>query len=223
MIKAIETEYKGYRFRSRTEARWAVFFDSLGIAWEYEKEGYDLGEAGWYLPDFWLPEWECFVEIKPTMPENGEAGLKLALLANGLHKSADKHHRKEHYLLCGSPGIPKIAFNANGQLTIQDGYVALPITGMAPDLVSLSCFAMTAEGTALDIWPIYCPQQKETPFTLSPHNIKGPLPYWGISIFEGWVQHLYAGKGIIYDSLNLRMAYAAARSARFEHGEHGTR
>lgn len=25
-IKAIETEYKGYRFRSRLEARWAVFF-----------------------------------------------------------------------------------------------------------------------------------------------------------------------------------------------------
>jgi hypothetical protein len=28
-IKAIETSYKGYRFRSRLEARWAVFFDAL--------------------------------------------------------------------------------------------------------------------------------------------------------------------------------------------------
>jgi len=54
-IKAIETRYKGYRFRSRLEARWAVFFDTLGIEWEYEKEGYDLGDAGLYLPDFWLP------------------------------------------------------------------------------------------------------------------------------------------------------------------------
>jgi hypothetical protein len=26
--KAIETHYKGYRFRSRLEARWAVFFDT---------------------------------------------------------------------------------------------------------------------------------------------------------------------------------------------------
>lgn len=51
-MKAIETRYKGYRFRSRLEARWAVFFDALGIKWEYEPEGYDLGEAGWYLPDF---------------------------------------------------------------------------------------------------------------------------------------------------------------------------
>jgi hypothetical protein len=44
VIKAIETRYKGYRFRSRLEARWAVFFDALGVEWEYEKEGFDLGE-----------------------------------------------------------------------------------------------------------------------------------------------------------------------------------
>ena len=54
-IKAIETRYRGYRMRSRLEARWACFFDALGLAWEYEKEGYDLGDAGPYLPDFWLP------------------------------------------------------------------------------------------------------------------------------------------------------------------------
>ena len=64
-IKPIETHYKGYRFRSRLEARWAVFFDALGIEWEYEKEGYDLGELGWYLPDFWLSRYFCVGEIKP--------------------------------------------------------------------------------------------------------------------------------------------------------------
>ena len=54
-IKPIETHYKGYRFRSRLEARWAVFFDAIEIKWEYEKEGYDLENLGGYLPDFWLP------------------------------------------------------------------------------------------------------------------------------------------------------------------------
>lgn len=53
--KAIETSYKGYRFRSRLEARWAVFFDTLGIKWEYEKQGYSL-PSGAYLPDFWQPQ-----------------------------------------------------------------------------------------------------------------------------------------------------------------------
>jgi hypothetical protein len=45
-MKPIETRYKGYRFRSRLEARWAVFFDAVGEGWEYEKEGYET-EAGW--------------------------------------------------------------------------------------------------------------------------------------------------------------------------------
>jgi hypothetical protein len=65
VIKAIETVYKGYRFRSRLEARWAVFFDALGIEWEYEAEGFELGANGRYLPDFWLPRLDCWVEIKP--------------------------------------------------------------------------------------------------------------------------------------------------------------
>lgn len=65
-IKAIETKYKGYLFRSRLEARWAVFFDALGLKWEYEKEGYDLGAAGWYLPDFFICHGEgSWIEVKP--------------------------------------------------------------------------------------------------------------------------------------------------------------
>ncbi len=63
MLKPIETEYNGYRFRSRLEARWAVFFDKIGIRYEYEKEGYDL-DGVWYLPDFWLPNHDHWVEIK---------------------------------------------------------------------------------------------------------------------------------------------------------------
>lgn len=65
-IKPIETSYKGYRFRSRLEARWAVFFDALDIEWEYEADGYDLSEYGWYLPDFWLPHLRYIFEVKPS-------------------------------------------------------------------------------------------------------------------------------------------------------------
>ena len=53
-MKAIQTQYKGYLFRSRLEARWAVFFDACGIDFEYEPEGYDLGNGLMYLPDFLL-------------------------------------------------------------------------------------------------------------------------------------------------------------------------
>ena len=63
-IKAIETEYNGYRFRSRLEARWAVFFDAAGIKYEYESEGYELDKSTRYLPDFYLPDFDCYVEVK---------------------------------------------------------------------------------------------------------------------------------------------------------------
>lgn len=65
-IKAIDTEYNGYLFRSRLEARWAVFFDTIRLPYEYEKEGYFLGErCGRYLPDFWFPSLKIHCEIKP--------------------------------------------------------------------------------------------------------------------------------------------------------------
>lgn len=71
-IKPIETRYKGYRFRSRLEARWAVFFDAAGIGWQYETEGFDLGNGTTYLPDFWIKHVN-FVEPYPegNPPEQG--------------------------------------------------------------------------------------------------------------------------------------------------------
>lgn len=62
----VETLYAGHRFRSRLEARWAVFFDCLGLVWEYEPEGYALDEETWYLPDFLLPHFDggLWCEVK---------------------------------------------------------------------------------------------------------------------------------------------------------------
>ena len=80
--RPIETHYNGYRFRSRLEARWAVFFDALGMPYAYEKEGYDLGEAGWYLPDFWLPEQRAWVETKGDRLTLAETN-KMKALARG--------------------------------------------------------------------------------------------------------------------------------------------
>lgn len=69
MIKAIETEYAGCRFRSRLEARWAVFFDALGVEWEHEPEGFQTS-AGNYLPDFRVTNYDSWYrtlwfEVKP--------------------------------------------------------------------------------------------------------------------------------------------------------------
>jgi hypothetical protein len=61
--RSIRTVYNGLEFRSKLEADWARYFDSLGIAWEYEKRGHYFGNV-FYLPDFWLPRSRQFVEVK---------------------------------------------------------------------------------------------------------------------------------------------------------------
>ena len=63
-IKAIQTRYKGYHFRSRLEARWAVFFDCIGVKWLYEPQGFTLKSGENYLPDFYLPEIDTWLEVK---------------------------------------------------------------------------------------------------------------------------------------------------------------
>lgn len=62
-IKPIETQYNGFRFRSRLEARWAIFFDVIGLKYEYEVEGYAMDETR-YLPDFYIPSLDRWFEIK---------------------------------------------------------------------------------------------------------------------------------------------------------------
>lgn len=69
-IRPIETLYAGHRFRSRLEARWAVFFTRLGLDWEYEPQGYHVGpRQDWYLPDFHLPKLNLYAEVKPPRPD----------------------------------------------------------------------------------------------------------------------------------------------------------
>lgn len=83
-MKPIETRYSGYRFRSRLEARVAVWLDALGWRWEYEPEGYDL-DGVYYLPDFLIRYdgergGKIWLEVKALEP-TAEEKLKASRLA----------------------------------------------------------------------------------------------------------------------------------------------
>lgn len=100
-IKPIETEYSGVRFRSRLEARWAVFFDALGISWEYEPEGFELPSGRRYLPDFrlrWPGEEHLiyYAEVKPPGYVCG-SGSRMQEFSN-----ATGRHM---FILDGCPGL----------------------------------------------------------------------------------------------------------------------
>jgi hypothetical protein len=80
-----------------------VFFTALGIQWEYEVEGYDLGQLGYYLPDFWLPGISCFAEVKPeTFTE--EEWNKASALPNYC-LALDGAPGNKFFHVCGDPDM----------------------------------------------------------------------------------------------------------------------
>lgn len=95
-MQALQTRHNQHLFRSRLEARWAVFFEALSIPYLYEPEGFDLEEAGRYLPDFFLPgipsrNWPVdqkgiWVEIKPYFPDKEYLKKLEALVEHTHHK-----------------------------------------------------------------------------------------------------------------------------------------
>ena len=120
-VAALETKYDGCVFRSRTEARWAVFFNACEIPWEYEKEGYKLGsELGasrdfgvlYYLPDFWLPSIQTWVEVRGMEPDAvaSEKAYRLGY-----------HTKHSVIIFVGAPRLPNLDSRGNDDYSVLDG------------------------------------------------------------------------------------------------------
>jgi len=56
-------KYKRINMRSSWEILFAQFLDCSGIRWNYEPKTFDLGNTT-YTPDFYISEWNCYIEIK---------------------------------------------------------------------------------------------------------------------------------------------------------------
>lgn len=216
-LKAIETVYAGYRFRSRLEARWAVFFDTLGIAWEYEKEGYDLGEAGWYLPDFWLPDAFQWVEIKAQEP-------------------SDIEREKCRQLVLQQDNPTCTAVIAYGELAINKARfdVFANNSDAVNGILTLNgCIRVTTEKTAYTTSPY--DEWKEHAFVSffgargerTQINEANPGEFsrrFTVARYATWtcfgLGFCYNGSAHLIDIIkDLDKAFTAARQARFEHGE----
>lgn len=210
--KAIETVYNGYRFRSRLEARWAVFFDKLGVPYEYEKEGFDLGTDGWYLPDFWLPEQKCWIEIKAESPTDQEEAK-----ATRLAKDDGKHV----FIFWGPVPIPDDWYNLIPNLDSAFKHFA---GGEGWDNRYQWCICTTCwkpgiqfEGRS-DRLP--CKRCRHCNAIARGYDQPGqkPCPYHGGTPDEG-CPLTDIDKGYTSGHARLVAAYTAARQARFEHGE----
>ena len=100
-IPAIPTLYAGVLFRSRTEARYALFWDRLGITWDYEPQGFVTTAGVPYLPDFAIfpALGRLWVEIKGSWESDPEGVAKWRRFAD------DRPQPSRAVLLTGPPSI----------------------------------------------------------------------------------------------------------------------
>ena len=196
-IKAIETVYAGRRFRSRLEARWAVFFDALDIRWQYEAEGYVIdGEP--YLPDFYLPDLGYTIEIKPVTYDWYAPSKE-----HGAFAAIDNF-----FLIAGEPG------------RIDDGQAMNPEGGpyicyIRGDYGYYWCECRECGSIGL------CFEGRANRLPCKGIYVYGTTgrvkPDTGCEVYG------HPDKDRRTDTPRLQQAYTAALSARFEHGENGRR
>lgn len=201
MIKAIETTYKGYRFRSRLEARWAVFFDACGYQWEYEPEGFDLG-GDWYLPDFRITSKQGYItwyEVKPLASADDGKLFAMRDAYRALERDEDASPFVSFVLLFGDP------FD---HLSDKPGCRMCPRCGMVLN-----------ENNGYGLESYYCyPCDLGTPSGCDNDAEEGAID--GVTVYP------YKGSITLLDPYSMDnwhwhtlCAARKARSARFEHGE----
>ena len=201
MIPAIQTRYAGCHFRSRLEARWAVFFDQTGIEWEYEPQGY-LVDGQPYLPDFYLPKLGWWVEVKGTEED---------LLANQ-RRIVGAAYGLGHLLILGQMPDPRDGVPFHVLLEKHED-VGKGHPGVCVHLTSAAMMAVVANHG----WST-CTRAA---------IMAGAAPDWGLPPWRWISDGSQPHSGYTYPNLSwgvrgvahLVAAYAAARSARFEHGE----
>lgn len=64
---------KKITMRSTWEVKYAKWLDSQKISWQYEPHSFKTS-LGYYLPDFYVPVWCSYVEIKGYDPPGSKAG-----------------------------------------------------------------------------------------------------------------------------------------------------
>ena len=57
-------KYNDVWMKSSWEVKYAKYLDSKNIKWEYEPRFFNLKELGNYFPDFYLPSYNKYIEIK---------------------------------------------------------------------------------------------------------------------------------------------------------------
>lgn len=67
--------------RSGWEVKFADWLDRNGIEWQYEPKHFPVGKGPWsgmnYTPDFYLPNWDLYIELKGWLRKADEKRLQV--------------------------------------------------------------------------------------------------------------------------------------------------
>jgi predicted amidophosphoribosyltransferase len=74
-LHGYKIRYNKKWFRSSYEVNFAKFLDLSNIEWEYENKTFNLGNTT-YTPDFYLPEFDCWIEIKGWWRDKAKQKVK---------------------------------------------------------------------------------------------------------------------------------------------------
>jgi hypothetical protein len=121
-IQSIETIVGDTRYRSRTEARWATFFEALGVDFDYEPERIQLSSGESYLPDFYLPQFKAYLEVKAD-----NDAIVTAECARARRLAADRPAQRV-WLAAGAP-----SFDPPNILTLEQWHIDAPIADILSD------------------------------------------------------------------------------------------
>lgn len=209
--KAIQTVYNGYRFRSRLEARWAVFFDALGIRYEYEPEGFELGDGTRYLPDFYLSDINggAYVEVKGQMDDKSYRKVQ------AFWKEGDR----PLYVLGGLPTQAELdSGDIYGYVNRYANCFEYGMRGSDWPYLFCVCPACGKVGLEFDGrgWRV-CGDHADVDLAAETYRDRdGIVRRLMHPEVKGWRSD---DKGYSWNQSRLASAYNIARQARFEHGE----
>lgn len=214
-MQAIETEYNGHHFRSRLEARWAVFFDHMKWKWQYEPQGYDIGGAR-YLPDFFVVPLG-WVEVKGSSAPRDLTRLIAASGVDGL-----PWHPGDNSIAPGAVRERAPGFELDK--STNPIWSRILVLGDIPG--SLKPWTHLQLGTTQGDVTTYRRVHLAPGGTMPIHHWLAAQPGWRHGNWdhaEGLLKIYPHGSYWRYLSLppEVERGYAAARSARFEHGHSG--
>ena len=124
-LTPIQTEYRNIVFRSRLEAKWAVFFDEMGIEWKYEPGTFMVPFGGYSIQVKGRDHYCDIYEYERRKIENFAKDHSILVLGKIPYKVSDMFQEPDYicnFILINGQNMPCFFRKYNDVPWLVDGY-----------------------------------------------------------------------------------------------------